>query len=194
MEWCACFASWCADQCGYLESGIIPKFSLCSDGVNWFKGKGQWQDKNYEPQAGDLIFFDWGSDGSIDHVGIVEKCENGTVYTVEGNSGDACKQQSYPVGSNSIYGYDARTISWAGQKENQRSILWLLFCLTYSLRCPSYDVSSASSKKHPIDCVRLFFLPKFMRYNVVVNIYGCRLVIVLIDGYNIMVCWAVRYI
>ena len=105
VEWCACFASWCADQCDYLESGIIPKFSLCSDGVNWFKGKGQWQDKNYEPQAGDLIFFDWGSDGSIDHVGIVEKCENGTVYTVEGNSGDACKQQSYPVGSGSIYGY-----------------------------------------------------------------------------------------
>ena len=105
VEWCACFASWCADQCGYLESGIIPKFSLCSDGVNWFKGKGQWQDKNYEPQAGDLIFFDWGSNGSIDHVGIVERCENGTVYTVEGNSGDACKQQSYPVGSGSIYGY-----------------------------------------------------------------------------------------
>ena len=105
VEWCACFVSWCSEQCGYLESGIIPKFSLCSDGVDWFKGKGQWQDKNYEPQAGDLIFFDWGSDGSIDHVGIVEKCENGTVYTVEGNSGDACKQQSYPVGSGSIYGY-----------------------------------------------------------------------------------------
>ena len=105
VEWCACFTSWCADQCGYLENGIIPKFSLCSDGVNWFKGKGQWQDRNYEPQAGDIIFFDWGSDGSIDHVGIVEKCENGTVYTVEGNSGDACRQQSYPVGSSSIYGY-----------------------------------------------------------------------------------------
>lgn len=105
VEWCACFTSWCADQCGYLESGIIPKFSLCSDGVNWFKGKGQWQDRNYEPQAGDIIFFDWGNDGSIDHVGIVEKCENGTVYTVEGNSGDACKQQSYSVGSSSIYGY-----------------------------------------------------------------------------------------
>ena len=105
VEWCACFTSWCADQCGYLESGIIPKFSLCSDSVNWFKGKGQWQDRNYEPQAGDIIFFDWGNDSSIDHVGIVEKCENGTVYTVEGNSGDACKQRSYPVGSNSIYGY-----------------------------------------------------------------------------------------
>lgn len=61
--------------------------------------------QDYEPQAGDLIFFDWGSNGSIDHVGIVEKCENGTVYTVGGNSGDACKQQSYSVGNSSIYGY-----------------------------------------------------------------------------------------
>ena len=58
-----------------------------------------------EPQAGDIIFFDWGNGSFIDHVGIVEKCENGMVYTVEGNSGDDCKQRSYPVGSNSIYGY-----------------------------------------------------------------------------------------
>lgn len=105
VEWCACFVSWCADQCGYLDSGIIPKFSLCSDGVDWFKGNGQWQDKNYEPSAGTIIFFDWDGDGTIDHVGIVEKCENGVVYTVEGNSGDACKQQQYPVGGGSIYGY-----------------------------------------------------------------------------------------
>ena len=105
VEWCACFTSWCADQCGYLDSGIIPKFSLCSDGVDWFKGNGQWQDKNYEPSAGTIIFFDWDGDGTIDHVGIVEKCENGVVYTVEGNSGDACKQQQYPVGGGSIYGY-----------------------------------------------------------------------------------------
>ena len=105
VEWCACFVSWCADQCGYLESGIIPKFSLCSDGVDWFHDNGQWQDRNYEPQAGNIIFFDWKSDGTIDHVGIVEKCENGIVYTVEGNSGDACKQNQYAVGSSSIYGY-----------------------------------------------------------------------------------------
>ncbi|HDN2513854.1 TPA: lysozyme family protein [Clostridioides difficile] len=105
VEWCACFVSWCADQCGYLESGIIPKFSLCSDGVDWFHDNGQWQDRNYEPQAGYIIFFDWKSDGTIDHVGIVEKCENGIVYTVEGNSGDTCKQNQYAVGSSSIYGY-----------------------------------------------------------------------------------------
>lgn len=105
VEWCACFVSWCADQCGYIESGIIPKFALCSDGVDWFKGNGQWQDRNYEPSAGNIIFFDWNGDGTIDHVGIVEKCENGTVYTVEGNSGDACRQRSYAVGYGSIYGY-----------------------------------------------------------------------------------------
>lgn len=105
VEWCACFVSWCADQCGYIDSGIIPKFSLVSDGVAWFSGNDQWQDRSYEPSAGDLIFFDWDSDGSPDHVGIVEKCENGIVYTVEGNSGDACKQHQYAVGSSSVYGY-----------------------------------------------------------------------------------------
>ena len=105
VEWCACFVSWCADQCGYLDSGIIPKFSLCSDGVDWFSGNGQWQSRSYEPQAGDIIFFDWDGDGDADHVGIVEKCENGVVYTVEGNSGDACKQNQYTVGSSSVLGY-----------------------------------------------------------------------------------------
>ena len=105
VEWCACFVSWCADQCGYLDSGIVPKFACCVDGANWFKGNGQWQDRNYEPTAGTIIFFDWENDGETDHVGIVEKCENGVVYTVEGNSGDACRQNQYSVGSSSIYGY-----------------------------------------------------------------------------------------
>ena len=105
VEWCACFVSWCADQCGYLDSGIVPKFAGCVDGANWFKGNGQWQDRNYEPTAGTIIFFDWENDGETDHVGIVEKCENGVVYTVEGNSGDACRQNQYSVGSSSMYGY-----------------------------------------------------------------------------------------
>ena len=105
VEWCACFASWCADQCGYIDSGLIPKFAGCIDGANWFKSNNRWNDRNYEPKAGDIIFFDWEGDGTTDHVGIVEKCENGTVYTVEGNSGDACRQRQYTVGSRNIYGY-----------------------------------------------------------------------------------------
>lgn len=105
VEWCACFVSWCADQCGYIDSGLIPKFAGCIDGANWFKSNNRWNDRNYEPKAGDIIFFDCEGDGTTDHVGIVEKCENGTVYTVEGNSGDACRQRQYTVGSRNIYGY-----------------------------------------------------------------------------------------
>ena len=105
VEWCACFVSWCADQCGYIESGVIPKFAGCVNGSQWFKDRGQWQDGGFTPEAGQIIFFDWEGDGETDHVGIVERCEGGIVYTVEGNSGDACRQRSYPVGSSSIYGY-----------------------------------------------------------------------------------------
>ncbi|MDO4755420.1 MAG: CHAP domain-containing protein [Parabacteroides sp.] len=105
VEWCACFVSWCANECGYIDIGVIPKFALCSDGANWFKNRGQWADNSHEPVAGTIIFFDWEQDGETDHVGIVQKCENGIVYTVEGNSGDTCRTKTYSVGSASIYGY-----------------------------------------------------------------------------------------
>ena len=105
VEWCACFVSWCANECGYIEAGVIPKFAGCIQGSQWFKDRGGWQDGSFEPSAGHIIFFDWEGDGETDHVGIVERCEDGVVYTVEGNSGDACKQKSYAVGSSVIYGY-----------------------------------------------------------------------------------------
>ena len=109
VEWCACFVSWCANECGYIEAGVIPKFAACtSQGVPWFQERGLWQDNSYEPRPGDIIFFDWdegGQDGQSDHVGIVEKVENGRVYTIEGNSGDSVRQNSYPIGYYEIYGY-----------------------------------------------------------------------------------------
>ena len=110
VEWCACFVSWCANECGYIEAGIIPKFSSCSRGVEWFQNHGQWQDNTYVPRPGDIIFFDWdkqnkGQDGVSDHVGIVEKVENGYVYTVEGNSSDRCRENRYTVENYQIIGY-----------------------------------------------------------------------------------------
>ena len=112
VEWCACFVSWCANECGYIDSGVIPKFAGCVNGVQWFKDRGQWQDGSFKPSAGQIIFFDWDNkgssgpqDGQSDHVGIVEKCENGIVYTIEGNSGDSCRQNQYPVGHYEILGY-----------------------------------------------------------------------------------------
>ena len=105
VELCACFVSWCANECGYIDTGVIPKFAGCVLGSQWFKDRGQWQDGSFEPSAGHIIFFDWEGDGETDHVGIVECVENGTVYTVEGNSGDTCRQNSYAIGSSVIYGY-----------------------------------------------------------------------------------------
>ena len=112
VEWCACFVSWCANECGYLDAGVIPKTAGCITGSNWFKDRGLWQDNSYEPRPGDIIYFDWDNkggsgpqDGLADHVGIVEKVENGIVYTVEGNSGDSCRENRYTVGHYEIYGY-----------------------------------------------------------------------------------------
>ena len=105
VEWCACFVSWCADQSGLIASGNVPKFSLCRDGVSWFQGKNKWQSGGTAPTAGMIIFFDWDHDGNSDHVGIVEKCEGGRVYTVEGNSSDQVRQRNYAMDYASILGY-----------------------------------------------------------------------------------------
>ena len=75
----------CKYQMGNGCGGVIPKFSLCSDGVRWFESKGRFRDGSYTPVAGDIIFFDWGDNGTIDHVGIVESVSGGTVNTIEGN-------------------------------------------------------------------------------------------------------------
>lgn len=105
VEWCACFVSWSANECGYIDVGVIPKFALCSWGAQWFKDRGQWGDNSMEPAPGTIIFFDWDGDRDPDHVGIVEYTENGVVHTIEGNSGDTCRKRQYSVGNGQIYGY-----------------------------------------------------------------------------------------
>lgn len=104
VEWCACFVSWVAYQSGDLDI-TIPKFAAVVDGVKWYKDRGQWKDRGHIPKSGDIIFFDWENDGTPDHVGIVEKVDNGIVYTIEGNSNDQCKLNSYSFGSIIIFGY-----------------------------------------------------------------------------------------
>ena len=114
VEWCACFVSWCADQCGYIDKGIIPKFSLCTDGINWFKERSQWNDRgnSYYPIVGDIIFFDWydengNQDGVSDHVGIVTRTDitNRNIYTIEGNTSDKCAERMYSFDNEQVMGY-----------------------------------------------------------------------------------------
>ena len=103
VEWCACFVSWCYGQMGLSE----PRFAACqSQGIPWFQSHGQWGGRDYANIApGDAIFFDWDLDGSADHVGIVVGADGSRVYTVEGNSGDACKIKSYSLTYECIKGY-----------------------------------------------------------------------------------------
>lgn len=103
VEWCACFVSWCYHKAGKSE----PRFAGCqSQGVPWFTSRGQWGARGYKNIApGDAIFFDWDGDGGADHVGIVIGTDGSRVYTVEGNSGDACKIKSYDLNSGYIKGY-----------------------------------------------------------------------------------------
>ena len=105
VDWCAVFVSWCADQAGLLDDGSMPKFAVCDDGIRWFIEKRRWFNRNIEPKSGMVIFFDWDSDGRSDHVGIVEKCEDGLVCTIEGNSKDVCIKKWYAVGDKVIMGY-----------------------------------------------------------------------------------------
>ena len=103
VEWCACFVSWCYNRMGLSE----PCFAACqSQGVPWFQSRGQWGARGYENIApGDAIFFDWDLDGVADHVGLVVGTDGSRVYTVEGNSGDACKIKSYDLNYQCIKGY-----------------------------------------------------------------------------------------
>ncbi len=114
VHWCACYVSWCANECGYIDKGIIPKFAACGDGINWFKNKNQWHDRgeSYYPIIGDIIFFDWkdengNQDGNSDHVGIVTRTDitNRTIYTIEGNTSNKCAERMYSFDDVQVMGY-----------------------------------------------------------------------------------------
>ena len=114
VDWCAIFVSWCADQAGMLETDSMPKYAVCDDGIRWFIRNGKWYNRRIEPKAGMIIFFDWDDDGVSEHAGIVEKCEDGLVYTIEGNSHDVCKRKWYVIGDKTIMGYGA--VLWQSLK------------------------------------------------------------------------------
>lgn len=127
LQWCATFASWCMMKAGVSEDRRPSKSVLASSTgiLTWYRDRGRWHRKNgtswsyggrsddsavdydYEPKPGDLILLETNGnygDGP-DHTGIVVSYDNGTVYTVEGNSSDAVKAKSYSASSSRIWGY-----------------------------------------------------------------------------------------
>ncbi len=105
VPWCNLFITWCANELGYYQSGRIPLYQAPKDTAKWFKSKGLFKNPNYIPKAGDLIFFALYGETTPYHIGLVEKYENGTVYTIEGNSDDVVKRRSYAHDNYRIYGY-----------------------------------------------------------------------------------------
>lgn len=116
VDWCACFVSWCADQNGLIDAGKVPMSCYVPEQVAWFQNRDRYQKPdNYTPKSGDIIFFDWEHDGSVDHVGIVASVFRGKVYTIEGNSGFTgkdkkkwkgdCRRNGYDLDSKDIFGY-----------------------------------------------------------------------------------------
>ena len=94
QPWCAMFVSYCMSKAG-VSQDVVKKFASCTIGWNWFAARGETRDKNFVPQRGN----------GMDHVGLVDRVENNTIYTVEGNHDDQVNQFNYPVGSNQIYGF-----------------------------------------------------------------------------------------
>ena len=108
VEWCACFVHWCMRHTPYA-SPHYPNTSNnagCVAVSEWFKSHSQWANRGTtDLVAGDTIFFDWEGDGVTDHIGIVIGTDGSTVYTVEGNSGDEVKINTYGINASVIYGY-----------------------------------------------------------------------------------------
>lgn len=98
--WCVTFICWCAQQVGILKT-LIPKHNNVGYIRDWYKDRGLYFLKSsYNPQKGDLIIF-----RNTSHIGIVEKIENGRVWTIEGNSKDKVSNNSYLKTDSYIQGY-----------------------------------------------------------------------------------------
>lgn len=103
--WCAAFAMNMLKDHGVLDVSGCSNINYCPTITSWAKKEGIWANRSYTPQAGDAILFDWNGNGTAQHIGIVEKVANGKVYTIEGNSSDSVKRNSYSLSSGKILGY-----------------------------------------------------------------------------------------
>lgn len=109
-HWCSAFVTAVAIKCNATD--IIPKECGCEPQINLFKNMGCWQENEaVTPQPGWIIFYDWQDNGVgdnkgySDHVGIVEKVENGKITIIEGNCSNMVKRTTYAVNAKFIRGY-----------------------------------------------------------------------------------------
>ena len=108
-DWCDIFTTVIFQREGL--SDLIGRECGVERHIHIFKRLGIWnEDGNSTPSAGDIITFNWDkdtqqNDGWADHIGIVEKVENGIIHTIEGNSNNVVKRNTYRIGHGNIRGF-----------------------------------------------------------------------------------------
>ena len=108
-DWCDIFVTTVFQREGL--SGLIGRECGVERHIQIFKRLGIWnEDGSSTPKAGDIITFNWDqnsqpNNGFADHIGIVESVSNGIIHTIEGNSNDQVRRNTYRIGHGNIRGF-----------------------------------------------------------------------------------------
>lgn len=109
-DWCAATVTAIAIRCGLLN--IFVKECSCTKQIEQWKAKGAWVENDaYIPKTGDIVYFAWDAPASgdftadVDHVGVVEKVEEGYIISIEGNKGNNVNRRTFPVNYRYIRGF-----------------------------------------------------------------------------------------
>ncbi len=109
-EWCATFVSAIAVHLGYTD--IIPTECGCPQLLQKFQELGAFDENDARvPEPADIIFYDWEDSGNGDnagrpnHVGIVEKVQNGVITVIEGNYRESVRRRNIKLNAKYIRGF-----------------------------------------------------------------------------------------
>lgn len=128
--WCAVFVSAIGIETG-LAMQEIPVEMSCTNMIVELISMGRWMETDsYKPAPGDIVFFDFAGSSStdskgiqtVDHVGIVEKVENGYIHTIEGNSADAVRRNAYAINDRRICGFGVPHFDCTEQPEEKPAV------------------------------------------------------------------------
>ena len=101
--WCCKFICWVYYKAGRLN--LIKKTAGCGTELSFFKNKKEFEPRGYTPKKADIIFINWNSKNTPDHVGIVEKDDKKYVYTIEGNRSNKVAEAKYLLTDTRILGF-----------------------------------------------------------------------------------------
>ena len=108
-DWCDIFVTTVFQREGL--SGLIGRECGVERHIQIFKRLGIWNENGAStPKAGDIITFNWDqnsqpNNGFADHIGIVESVSNGIIHTIEGNSNNQVRRNTYRIGHGNIRGF-----------------------------------------------------------------------------------------